>query len=96
MFKRIKKIWNMSGQNDVVVVKNGTLDEVQAKQLAAMTGKVVVFADDVNDVRTFNMAKDEELGDGKAEFLGEGTEEEYKKQLNEENGTDSWLKRIGL
>ena len=35
-----------------------------------------------------------ELGDGKAEFLGEGTEAEFVEQQRIDNGEDKWYKRI--
>lgn len=35
------------------------------------------------------------VGDGKAEFLGQGTEEEYLEQQRKDDGTDKWYKRIG-
>ena len=37
-----------------------------------------------------------DAGDGKAEFLGEGTEEEYLEMKRKDDGTDKWYKRIGL
>jgi hypothetical protein len=37
-----------------------------------------------------------EAGDGKAEFFGDGTDEEYQEFLKEENGTKAWYDRIKL
>lgn len=37
---------------------------------------------------------DEPLGDGKAEFLGEGTVAEFEEQQKADNGTLPWYKRI--
>lgn len=33
-------------------------------------------------------------GDGKAVFIGEGTEEEFKEQEKEDKGLSAWYKRI--
>jgi hypothetical protein len=35
-------------------------------------------------------------GDGKAVWLGEGTEEEYIDQKREDEGMKAWYKRLGL
>lgn len=35
-----------------------------------------------------------ELGDGKAEFLGDGSHEEFIEQERADAGTDAWYKRI--
>lgn len=37
-----------------------------------------------------------EMGDGKAEFLDEGSHEEYEELLKKESGLQPWYKRIGL
>lgn len=34
------------------------------------------------------------LGDGKAEFIGEGTEAEFLEQEQEDKGNKSWLDRL--
>lgn len=52
----------------------------------------------VLDEKTQRFVPVETLGDGKAEFLGEGTTDEYLDQLREDEGSKSWydrLKRLG-
>lgn len=48
------------------------------------------------DLRSFFRTPkvDEPLGDGKAEFLGEGTHEEFVDMQREDNGTKKWYDRI--
>lgn len=38
--------------------------------------------------------RQEDIGDGKAEFLGEGTAEEYEEQKKADDGTLPWYKRM--
>lgn len=42
--------------------------------------------DDGKSVPLFTIEEDIPIGDGKAEFLGEGTEEEFKQMENEDKG----------
>lgn len=37
-----------------------------------------------------------DAGDGKAEFFGPGSEQEFIEQKRRDDGTDKWYKRIGL
>ena len=37
-----------------------------------------------------------ELGDGKAVFIGEGTEEDFEEQQKEDDGTKAWYNIFGL
>lgn len=83
----------MSGRNDIVVIKKGTMDPNEARKLALMTGKVVAFVDNPEDIKVIGTAEDVE-GDGKAEFISEGTEEDYKKLSNKDSGVDKWLDRL--
>lgn len=46
------------------------------------------------DKETGRFAVEEELGDGKAEFLGEGTEAEYLDQQREDEGSKAWYERL--
>ncbi len=48
--------------------------------------KVAKLDDPVNGIRDGQLILDEAVGDGKAEFLGEGTEEEYKRMVEEDKG----------
>lgn len=40
------------------------------------------------------LVEDIPLGDGKAEFIGEGTEAEFLEQEQEDKGNKSWLDRL--
>lgn len=69
--------------------------------LSEATGRVVVLSDDLDSLKLVPEASSElgssvELGDGKAEYLGEGTEEEYLAQQREDEGLEKFYKRWGL
>ena len=95
IFKRLKRLWQVSGESDIIVVKEDAMTKENAYDLAKMTGKVVVIAKDVNDIKTFEK-KDviESVGDGKAEFFGEATPEEETEFDREKNGTKKWYDRL--
>ncbi len=72
MLRRIKNIWKLSEYHPEV---ERTFD------LASVNGQVIN-----NGPILKTVLKKDELGDGKAVFLGEGTEEEFKHQQNEDKG----------
>lgn len=47
-----------------------------------------------NGVMVRELVEDIPLGDGKAEFIGEGTEAEFLEQEQEDKGNKSWLDRL--
>lgn len=95
MLKRIKRLWKLSGETDIVVIKEDSMTKENAYKIAKMTGKVVVMAKDVNDIKTFDK-KDilDNVGDGKAEFFGEPTPEDEKEFERSEKGTKPWYDRL--
>lgn len=61
--------------------------------------KLHVEHGEVNDIATgavipITRLVPDELGDGKAEFLGEGTEEEWIEQQREDEGSKPWYDRL--
>jgi hypothetical protein len=69
MFKRIKKLWQLSNKDPKALeVLEGLTDE----QLKSVPDE----------------------GDGKAEWLGEGTEEEFIEQQRKDNGLQGWYERL--
>lgn len=46
------------------------------------------------DEEQLALVPDEELGDGKAEFIGEGTHEEFVEFQKEEEGLKPWYERL--
>lgn len=88
MLKRLKNLWDISKQKpqrDVIVVKHGAMRPEEMKKLSEATGKVIVLAEDVNDFNTFEIPVVAE-GDGKAEFLGEGSTDEFEEQEKKDKG----------
>lgn len=85
MLKRIKRAYKaFMGDQEILVVKRSSMTPEEAQKLSTETGKVVVFAENVDDVKSISQPKVE--GDGKAEFLGEGTTEEFEELEKEDKG----------
>lgn len=81
MFKRLKNLWKLSSDKDLSTLMNLTED---------MTSSSGVLTQE-----KWNRFKEIELeGDGKAEFLGEGTTEEYEDMIKEDKGEKPWYDRI--
>lgn len=59
-----------------------------------LANKVLFSAASVEQAEVPTEIKDEFLGDGNAEFLGEGTTEEFLEQERTDKGEDKWYKRI--
>lgn len=70
---------------EILVLSNRSFTKQQAYEIEEKTGKIVLLAMDVNDVRILDN-KLVDLGDGMASFLGEGTEEEFKDQEKSDKG----------
>ncbi len=86
MLKRLKQLWKLSKIHDFD--ENGVLN---------------VYADDIDNglihplvTRRNILPKnyDEIIGDGKAEFLGVGSEEEWIEQERKDKGMDKWYNRL--
>lgn len=73
--KRFSKLWKLSKEVDSI----GTALTPEVLRSAAPGGGSIT----PEELREM-LAVD--LGDGKAEFLGEGTDEEFKQQQNEDKG----------
>lgn len=94
MLNRIKRAYNAFKGTDLLIVERSEMTEEQARNVAKMTGKTVILA---NDVDKYKFEGDVEVGDGKAVFLSDMTEDEYQEYVrNEENGWKKLKEKIGL
>lgn len=76
MFKRIKNLWNQSKTSEPVYVDITKLNDREFEDLKrALKSPGVVVP-----------LNQEPIGDGRAEFFGEGTEAEFKEQEEEDKG----------
>lgn len=63
------------------------------KRIIALSKKDPEILDKLTDDILVNIPED---GNGKAEFFGPGTAEEFEEQERKDKGLDKWYKRIGL
>ncbi len=87
MFKRIKNLWKLSEttHTGVIAFARSEFTPEVAKEIADRTGKLGVLVDDINSIKLSDYTP-KVKGDGKAEFIGQGTEEEYKEFEQEQKG----------
>ena len=83
MFTNIKNIFRR--KKDIITIRRGSMLPEEVLDLEEKTGKVAVFVDDPDDIKVIEKDNDT-LGDGKAEFLGEGTQEEFLEMEREKKG----------
>lgn len=79
MLKRIWNLWELSKKGSIKI-DTSQLNEVQLK--------------DLREGKSVSIPISDELGDGKAVFLGEGTEAEFLEQERKDKGEDAWYERI--
>lgn len=75
-------MWNpfKKKSSQVIVLATSSFTKEDAERIHKMTGQGVILARNVDDVRIIEADMQLAKGDGKAEFLGSGTEEEFKDQ----------------
>lgn len=80
-------MWNpfKKKYKNFIVLGTKSFSKEMAKEVAKKSRMPVILAYDVNDVRIIG-EEAKTLGDGKAEFLGSGTEQEYNEQVKEDKG----------
>lgn len=83
MFQRIKRAYNAFKGTDLLIIERSEMTPEQAKRISEVTGKSVILA---NDIDKYKFSDSVEIGDGKAEFLGEGTSDEYQEQQERDKG----------
>lgn len=76
---------------EILVLSKNSFTQADAERIELRTGKVVILADDVNDVKT-TTGKVE--GDGKAVFFGTGTAEEYQEDQRDQKGLKGIYQRL--
>ncbi len=87
--KRAYKAFN-GEEKPLLVIHQSEMDAEQAQKVSKLTGSVIVLANDVDNYKYIQ----KEEGDGKAEFFGEGTTEEWEELVREDKGELPWYKRI--
>lgn len=86
-------MWNPFKKKDkeILVLSKRSFTQEDAQRIEIRTGKIVILSEDVSDVKLATLP---ETGDGKAEFISSGTEEEYIDFKREEEGTKGWYERL--
>lgn len=86
MFQPIKRLKKFFGiYPDILVIKPSAMTLEQATQLGKETGKIVVYSEEADAVKSVK-SPEKIKGDGKAVFFGEGTHEEFLEQEKEDKG----------
>ena len=62
----------------------------QAWRLSRLPDEVISTTPNIADL----LVKEAELGDGKAEFIGEGTHDDFVEQQRTDDGTKPWYERL--
>lgn len=84
MLKRIKNLFKRKPKK-FIVLGTTSFSKESALDVAKAMGVPVILAKNVSDVKMVSQ-EEEIIGDGKAEFIGPGTEDEWKEQENADKG----------
>lgn len=97
MLQRIKRAYKVlrGEERPLYAVKRSAMTREEAAKLAKETGGVVAWVNDPSDI--VRVDKEEEVGDGKGEFLPDFTEQEFNDYIrDEEQGWGVWRKKLKL